>query len=101
MRPDSLGLSFSLMLVFLAFCLMMAGVLVFCLRERRKIDGLDDHRECAGLESTTTEMMTEQFITNPQNIADDNRVAMVLFGSIIGGAMLALITGYLVFFRDW
>ena len=101
MRPDSFGLSFSLMLVFLVFCLLMAGVLAFCLRERRKIDGLDDHRERATLESTTTEMMTEQFIANPQNIADDNRVAMVLFGSIIGGAMLALITGYLVFFRDW
>lgn len=101
MRPDSFGLSFSLMLVFLVFCLLMAGVLVFCLRERRKIDGFDDHRECAKLESTTTEMMIEQFITNPQNIADDNRVAMVLFGSIISGALLALITGYLVFFRDW
>ena len=101
MRPDSFGLSFSLMLVFLVFCLLMAGVLAFCLRERRKIDGLDDHRECATLESTTTEIMTEQFTANPQNIADDNRVAIVLFGSIIGGAMLALITGYLVFFRDW
>ncbi len=32
---------------------------------------------------------------------EDNRIVVVLFGAIIAGAVLALITGYLVFFRDW
>lgn len=101
MRADSFGLSFSLMLVFLAFCLLMAGVLAFCLRERRKIDDVDAEVEPAQLPSLTADILTEQFIANPQNMADDNRVATVLFGAIIGGAALALMTGYLVFFRDW
>ena len=98
MRADSFGLTFSLIFVFIAFCLLMAGVLAFCLHERRKIDGLgNQHRE----HQQPTEIVTEQFTANPQDAADDNRVALVLFGTIIGGAALALITGYLVFFRDW
>lgn len=95
MRADSVELTFSLIFVFIAFCLLMAGVLAFCLRERRKIDGLDSQHQ------QPTEIVTEQFTANLQDTADDNRVAMVLFGTIIGGAALALITGYLVFFRDW
>ena len=31
----------------------------------------------------------------------DNRVAVLLFGAIFVGALLALITAYLVFFREW
>ena len=100
MRTDSFGLTFSLIFVFIAFCLLMAGILAFCLRERRKIDGLDSqHHE--GRQQQHTEIVTEQFTANLQDTADDNRVAIVLFGTIIGGAALALITGYLVFFRDW
>ena len=100
MRDDSIGLTFSLIFIFVAFCMLMAGVLAFCLRERRKIDGLEnlqqkgDHRKAGA-------MITQQFTANPQDTADDNRVAIVLFGTIIGGAALALISGYLVFFRDW
>ena len=98
MRADSFGLTFSLIFVFIAFCLLMAGVLAFCLHERRKIDGLgNQHHEG----QQHTEIVTEQFTANRQDTADDNRVAIVLFGTIIGGAALALITGYLVFFRDW
>ena len=66
-----------------------------------KIDDVDAEVEPAQLPSLTADILTEQFIANPQNMADDNRVAMVLFGAIIGGAALALMTGYLVFFRDW
>lgn len=100
MRTDSFGLTFSLIFVFIAFCLLMAGVLAFCLHERRKIDGLGiQHHE--GQQQRPGEMIVEQFTANLQDAADDNRVAIVLFGTIIGGAALALITGYLVFFRDW
>jgi hypothetical protein len=32
---------------------------------------------------------------------EDTRLVKVLFGAIVAGALLALITGYLVFIRDW
>ena len=100
MRDDSIGLTFSLIFIFVAFCMLMAGVLAFCLRERRKIDGLENLRQ-EGQHRKASAMIAQQFTANPQDTADDNRVAIVLFGTIIGGAALALITGYLVFFRDW
>ena len=71
--------------VFLAFCTIMGGVLMFCIRERRLVDGL---KRPAPL--TPAAIQTE-----------DSRVVLVLFGAIIAGAALALITGYLVFFREW
>jgi hypothetical protein len=89
-------LNISLIGVFLAFCVLMGGVLAFCLRERRKVDdleqSLDGSHEPVNLQSGPGSIDDE---------AADNRVAMVLFGTIILGALLALITGYLVFFRDW
>ncbi len=78
-------LALSLSVVFLAFCLIMGGVLMFCIRERRLVDGLDHPPEMSA------EMME----------AEDSRIVKVLFGAIIAGAALALITGYLVFFRTW
>ena len=63
----------------------MGGVLMFCIRERRLVDGL---KRPAPL--TPEAIQTE-----------DSRVVLVLFGAIIAGAALALITGYLVFFREW
>lgn len=65
----------SLTLVFLAFCALMAGVLAFCFRERRRAQA------------------------NARS--DDNFIAKVMVGVILAGAALALITGYLVFMRDW
>lgn len=74
----------SLVGVFLAFCLLMGAVLMFCIRERRMVDGLTTPPESA-------ESME----------AEDSRIVKVLFGAIIAGALLALITGWLVFFKTW
>ncbi|AMS32602.1 MAG: hypothetical protein ACK45Y_11860 [Betaproteobacteria bacterium] len=79
------GLEVSLLVVFLAFCVIMGAVLMFCIRERRLIDGL-----------TNVAPMSAEAIEN-----EDNRLVKVLFGAIVAGALLALITGYLVFIRDW
>ena len=71
--------------VFLAFCTIMGGVLMFCIRERRLVDGLK-----------RPSPLTPEAIQT-----EDSRVVLVLFGAIIAGAALALITGYLVFFCEW
>jgi hypothetical protein len=95
-----MSLSISLFGVFLAFCVLMGGVLAFCLRERRKIDGLDS---LANVPIDPRQEPTHR-ASGPGSVEDetaDNRVALVLFGTIIIGALLALITAYLVFFRDW
>lgn len=92
-----MGLVTGLLMVFLAFCLLMGGVLAFCLHERRKIDGLGRN----GVRRTADDTPIKDLIAGPTDEADDNRVAMVLFGTIVIGALLALITGYLVFFRTW
>jgi hypothetical protein len=72
--------------VFLVFCLIMGGVLMFCIRERRMVDGLE-----APVAPQSAEAME----------AEDSRIVKVLFSAIIAGAALALITGWLVFFRTW
>ncbi|MCA3002671.1 MAG: hypothetical protein ACK5RJ_09340 [Burkholderiales bacterium] len=79
------SLEISLLVVFLAFCVIMGAVLTFCIRERRLVDGLSD-----------VAPMSAEAIEN-----EDIRLVKVLFGAIIAGALLALITGYLVFMRDW
>jgi hypothetical protein len=96
------GLVTGLLIVFFAFCLLMAGVLAFCLHERRKIDGLgrDGYRR-TGVRVAPEDTPIKDLTVSPTDEADDNRVAMVLFGTIVIGALLALITGYLVFFRTW
>jgi len=78
-------LELSLIAVFAAFCAIMGGVLMFCIRERRLVDGLN-----------AVAPLTPEAIE-----AEDNRLVKVLFGAIIAGAALALLTGYLVFFRQW
>ncbi len=78
-------LALSLSVVFLAFCLIMGGVLMFCIRERRMVDSIENPPQMSA------EMME----------VEDGRIVKVLFGAIIAGAALALITGYLVFFRTW
>ena len=72
----------SLILIIGIFCAIMFGVLAFCIRERKRTLA----RRTSGIE---------------QDQAEDARVAVVLFGAIIVGALLALITMYLVFFRQW
>ncbi len=78
-------LAISLTAVFLAFCLIMGAVLMFCIKERRMVDGLDN-----------TPPMKAEVIE-----AEDSRIVKVLFSAMIAGAVLALITGYLVFFLSW
>ncbi len=96
--PASMGLVACLILVFLAFCLLMAGVLAFCIRERRKVDSIGNPR-CA--DPITGEIHPHHHVASSTDAKDDERVAIFLFGSIIVGALLALMTGYLVFFVEW
>jgi hypothetical protein len=93
-----MGLVTSLLVVFFSFCLLMAGVLAFCLRERRKIDGIGNPVK---RDTTTGEIHPQDHVVSPGDDEQDSRVAIVLFGSIIAGALLALITGYLVFGKTW
>ena len=93
-----MGLISSLLVVFLLFCLLMAGVLAFCLRERRKIDGIGNP---AKRDAYTGDIRPQDHVASPNDAEQDSRVAIVLFGSIIAGALLALITAYLVFGRTW
>ena len=75
-------LSVTLAIIFGVFCVIMFCVLAFCLRERKHA-------------------LANQQADARRDEAADNRVAVVLFGSIIVGAVLALITAYVVFFREW
>lgn len=93
-----MGLVISLLVVFFSFCLLMAGVLAFCLRERRKIDGIGNAVE---QNAVTGEINPSLEVASREDAEQDSRVAIVLFGSIIAGALLALITAYLVFGRAW
>lgn len=107
-----MGLTFSLLIIFLLFCVMMAGVLAFCLRERRRSshgtqDATVDHSTNGYFPASTSGDSRPQPISlhspmpNQADDDDDQRVAITLFGSIFLGALLAIITGYLVFFREW
>ena len=75
-------MALSLAVILLVFVGIMFGVLAFCLRERRRA-------------------LANQGIDARRDEDADNRIAIVLFGGIIGGAVLALITAYVVFFRQW
>ncbi len=97
-----MGLSLSLLLIFLLFCLLMAALLAVCLRERRRLqpsgrDATIDH-------SAAVNSIPLSLHSAPHSQVDedaDQRTALVLFGSIFLGALLAILTGYLVFFREW
>ena len=75
-------LSASLIAIIGIFTAIMFGVLAFCLRTRRRT-------------------LARNAASTEQDQAEDTRVAVVLFGAIVVGAALALITMYLVFFRQW
>ena len=106
-------LTVSLLVIFLLFCLLMGGILAFCLRERRHIKPtaghvtVDDSIGVSGDSDASAALQRPSRVSlhsPPPNQADqddDLRVAMTLFGSIFLGALLAIITGYLVFFREW
>lgn len=99
-----MGLSFSLLMIFLLFCLLMAGVLAFCLRERDGGHTIDHSPGNAHFSSAPVPEAMISLHSGPANPADEEKdlhVAMILFGSIFVGALLAVITGYLVFFREW
>lgn len=72
----------SLIVILLVFVAIMFGVLGFCLRERKRA-------------------LANQAVDARRDEQADNRVAMVLFGGILVGALLALITAYVVFFRTY
>lgn len=72
----------SLIVILLVFVGIMFGVLGFCLRERKRA-------------------LANQAVDARRDEQADNRVAMVLFGGILVGALLALITAYVVFFRTY
>lgn len=77
-------LDFWLFGAFIAFIAVMAVVLGVCFRERHL---WHDGRTGAYLRGTP----------NAER-ASDRRIAVVIFGAIIAGALLALLVGYLVFF---
>ena len=68
-----------LALIIVAFMILMGGVLWLAFRERRM--GRD-----IAVDDTAAQA------------ASDGRVLAVIFGSIIGGMLLTLVTAYLVFF---
>ena len=72
----------SLIVILLVFVGIMFGVLGFCLRERKRA-------------------LANKAVDARRDEQADNRVAMVLFGGILVGAVLALITAYVVFFRTY
>lgn len=72
----------SLIAIIAIFSAIMFGVLGFCLSERKA-------------------SRNNPAPSADQDHAQDMRVARVLFGAIIVGALLALTTMYLVFFRQW
>ena len=78
----------SLIAVFVAFCLIMAAVLMVCIHQRRLIDGLE--------KSTPSTSEFAEMI-----VAKDKQIVKILFAAIFSGALLALTTGYLVFIKTW
>jgi uncharacterized membrane protein len=75
-------LSASLIAIIGIFTAIMFGVLAFCIGTRKRT-------------------LARNASDAEQDQAEDTRVAAVLFGAIVVGAVLALITMYLVFFRQW
>ena len=77
-------LNTGLIIAFLIFCVVLALVLWVAIRERRAWHDLSTGKDVPG--------------TRELGEASDTRVALVIFGGIILGALLAIAVGYLVFF---
>lgn len=73
-----------LIAAFIIFCVVLAIVLGVAIKERRTWHDLATGKDVSG--------------TQEAGQASDTRVALVIFGSIILGALLAIVVGYLVFF---
>ena len=103
--------NFWLVVAFLVFVAAMAAVFVVCVRERRCQAPLSDtstaglcsekfenngwkRPEIAPLQASSTSNLAQI----QRDLASDNRVALVIFGGIVLGAVLALCVGYVVFF---
>lgn len=71
----------ALIAILVLFVLIMAGVLAFCLIERRR----NVHRTASDAPAAEDE-------------AEDNKIAVVLFGAIVLGAVLAIAAARLIFF---
>ena len=69
---------------FIAFVTVMAVVMTFCFRERHLWHDGKTGQDLSG--------------TPAAEQASDTRIAIVIFGGIIAGALLAILVGYLVFF---
>ena len=77
-------LNTGLIAAFVIFCIVLAVVLAVAIRERRAWHDLSTGKDRTG--------------TQEAGQASDTRIALVIFGSIILGALLAIAVGYLVFF---
>jgi hypothetical protein len=77
-------LNAGLIAAFLIFCVVLALVLGVAIKERRAWHDLATGKDIEG--------------SREAGEASDTRVALVIFGSIIIGALLAIAVGYLVFF---
>lgn len=77
-------LNAGLITAFIVFCIVLAIVLGVAIKERRAWHDLRTGKDVEG--------------TREAGQASDTRVALVIFGSIIIGALLAIVVGYLVFF---
>ncbi len=72
----------ALIAILFAFFSIMVAVLGFCLAARRQA------------------VSAQRDIAQPRRDQDDDqRIALLLFGGITGGAALALLAAYLMFFR--
>jgi hypothetical protein len=109
---------FWLVVAFLAFLGAMTAVFAVCVRERRRqaplqtaIADVDSYaqRASSGSKSVTEtgwrgpeighlQASPETQIDSVSDAESDNRVALVIFGGIILGALLAIAVGYVVFF---
>lgn len=103
--------NFWLVVAFLVFVAAMAAVFAVCVSERRRqaplqrptSDDLSDQKntedgwrrpEIGHLQAYSASDMRQL----QSDMQSDNRVALVIFGGIVLGAILALCVGYVVFF---
>lgn len=77
-------LNVGLFAAFMVFCIVLGVVLAVAIRERRTWHDLSTGQD--------------REASREAGEASDTRVAIVIFGSIIIGALLAIAVGYLVFF---
>ena len=107
---------FWLVVAFLAFIGAMAAVFAVCVRERRRVAPLtsyaadsqnlefSDARRSAKIGhlqpigGMTNGASSDSEARAKNDARSDNQVALVIFGGIILGALLAILVGYVVFF---